>query len=137
MNKNRQRFIRRVNSVCGIVGGGVFITYIAIVMLKIIGWISYSVLLVGVMFITLCWWLVYSIKFFAERKLINELKDWAQHVVDTNYYQGQRITVKWRNGVWFSGPEDVWFRKKFIAHCREMCSDTGMKIYYNYGWIRM
>ena len=68
-------------------------------------------------------------------KLINEIKFWAQKRVDTNYYCSKRITVEWRNGVWFSGPDDKWFVKKFKEHCQEVFQNTGMRIYYNYSWI--
>lgn len=137
MNKNMRKRIKALNSVCGIVGGVVFLGELAFLLLRMTGLISNGVLIIGMFAIALCWWTIYGIKYFMERKLINELKNWAQRVVDTNYYHGKQITVDCRRGVWFSGPEDSWFRKKFIARCRELFSDTGMKIYYNYSWIRM
>ena len=137
MKKNIQRFIKRINGICGIVGGAVFLGELIVVLLRCIGCISNIALIIGVVGFALCWWIVFSIKYFAERKLINEVKAWAQKVVDTNYYCGKRITVGCRNGVWFSGPDDRWFAKKFTAHCREVFQNTGMKIYYNYSWIMM
>ena len=137
MNKNIRKRIKVLNNVCGIIGGVVFLGELAFLLLRMIGLISNGVLIIAIVAIALCWWTVYGIKYFTERKLVNELKDWAQRVVDTNYYHGKKITVDRRRGVWFSGPEDSWFRKKFIAHCRELFSDTGMKVYYNYSWIRM
>lgn len=137
MSENARRFIKRINKICGIVGGAVFIGLSVIAALKIGEVISDWVFIGGTAILVIAWWTVYGIKYVTEHKLINELKDWAQHVVDTNYYQGQQITVKCRNGIWFSGPEDSWFRKRFITHCKELCADTGMKIYYNYSWIRV
>ena len=137
MNKNKQMFIKKINRTCGIVGAMVFIGEILLIILKCIGLISLITLTISMVCLALVWWLVFGIKIYAERKLINEMKTWAQNVVDTNYYNGKKITVEWRNGVWFSGPDDRWFVKKFKEHCREVFKDTGMKIYYNYWGIIM
>jgi len=137
MNKNKQMFIKNINRTCGVVGGVVFIGELLLVVLKCINIISLITLTVSIISLALLWWLVFCIKIFAERKIINEMKAWAQNVVDTNYYNGQKITVEWRNGVWFSGPDDRWFVKKFKEHSREVFKNTGMKIYYNYWGIIM
>lgn len=137
MKKNIQRFIKRMKRISEIVSAAVLISSVLFAILKICGVIS-DVLFIACLATVICgWWIVHIIKYFAEHKLINELKKWAQHVVDTNYYKGQQIKVECRNGIWFSGPADYWFRKKFIKHCRELCGDTGMKIFYNYSWIMM
>ena len=135
--KKKQRFIKNINRMCCVVGGVVFIGELLSVLLKRIGAISLVTLVISMVSLALAWWLVFCVKIIAERKLINEVKNWAQKVVDTNYYNGKKITVEWRKGVWFSGPDDKWFVKKFKEHCREVFKDTGMKIYYNYwGFIK-
>lgn len=135
--KKSQRFIKRINQICGIIGGATFLGELTFVLLWCIGFISNIALIIGMAGFALCFWIVIGIKCFAERKLINEVKTWAQKVVDTNYYCGKRITVYCRNGVWFSGPDDRWFVKKFKAHCKEVFQNTGMKVYYNYSWIML
>lgn len=137
MNKKAQRFIKVINGMCGIVGGVVFLCEFTFLLLRIKGGISDSTLMIGVVGFALCWWFIYGIKYLAEQRLINRLKKWAQHVVDTNYYRGKKITVTCWKGVRFRGPEDSWFTNKFVTQCKEMCGDTGMKIYYNYSWIMM
>ena len=137
MKRNRQMFIKKINSICGVIGGIVFIGEFLSVLLKCIGAVSLVTLVISMVSLALAWWLVFCIKIYAERKIINEMKAWAQNVVDTNYYNGKKITVEWRNGVWFSGPDDKWFVKKFKARAREVFKNTGMKIYYNYWGIIM
>lgn len=135
--KKRQRFIKNINRICGIVGGVVFLGEFLLILLGCMKIISNVTLIIGIVCLAFLWWIVFGIKYFAERKLINEIKAWAQKVVDANYYCGKQITVDCRKGVWFSGPEDKWFVRKFTARCREVFQNTGMKIYYNYRWIRM
>ena len=137
MSKNTRKFIKIVHDSTPMLTLFLILGDIAFILLRYRQVISTTVLLIGVIAISICWWSIYGTKFIIERKHIKKLRKWAQQVVDTNYYKGKKITVIRRNGIHFNGPTDSKFSRKFVTQCKEMFAGTGMRIYYNYSWIRL